>query len=580
MLVREVLSQLSERVRPALHAELNWSLARAGCLVEVDAIFWPRLERTFERERTTFPRTPELRSLADVLLRADNHERARVLGCTWLGAFPSVETMNRLAALLHDAREPDAVRNEAARVLGRRTLVARDELVFWTPETVAAADAALVRAARWPAEQRSRLPELAFALRSVTAPEWLELAASAPLAHQESLEAFASPALGRALLAVLPQLAPEHGLRLVRLVGQALGAEAAAPLLAYAAAAPPAERETALMTALALDAAQAEPLVATYLAGHTFRTALEARCRLQRSHPGRLPLVEALAVARTTATIAPSERAERCATAASAFAAAAAVEPFAESYLFGMWRGVAIQSADANAIAKAIDASPDTLGHDPRTLRAYLDALAATGRFRDLRRVTRAHGDTDHAVLLLARYGRPYLALATRDLLGHPALEGVVGEALASFLAGRPDLAEGALATLGIGASAALDADQSWLLAHAPPEETEALRAAQSGVAGLLALCRPAPEGADPDEVDLSLTRARRTTDDLAGAAVYLAGTFANEAALASSLEARGARIVSGPFAGTHFYVAAPDAKPATLARLDALGARRIDPPH
>ncbi len=579
MLVREVLLQLSERVRPALHAELSYSLARAGCLVEVDAIFWPRLERTFECERTTFVRTPALASIADVLLRDDNHERARVLGCTWLGAFPSTETMNRLADLLLDEREPDAVRNEAARVLGQRALVTRDDLVFWTPETVAVADAALVEAAGWPVEKRSRMPKLAFALRSVAAPEWLSLATSDPLAHQESLEAFASPELARGLLASLSKLAPEHGPRLIRLVGHTLGAEAVAPLLAYSGDAPPAERETALMTALALDATQAEPFVAAYLAGHTFRTALDAKYRLHRSHAGRLPLVEALAIARTTATIAPSERATRCEAATSAFAAAAAIEPFAESYLFGMWRQTAIQSGAPAAIAKAIDAHPTAIAHDARVLRAYLDALAATGRFRDLRRVTRAHGDTDHAVLLLARYGRPYLALATRDLLGHPAFEGVVGEALASFLAGRPDLSEGALAALGVGPGTALDADQSWLLAHAPPEETEALRAAQSGVAGLLALCRPAPDGADPDEVDLSLTRSRRAPRELAGAAVYLAGTFANEAALTSALEARGARIVSGPFAGTHFYLAAPDAKPALLARLDALGARRIDPP-
>ena len=212
--------------------------------------------------------------------------------------------------------------------------------------------------------------------------------------------------------------------------------------------------------------------------------------------------------------------------------------------------------------------------------------LAACGRFRRLTEVARERDAVGEGTWELARHGRPFLALTLRRTTGHASPEAVAGEALALFLAGRPDLTGRALAfdvpraepLVGVdGAPAFPGPDEQWRVAH-EPSRWPALTALVAGLPALLECRTAAPPDAQPDTFDPAVLTSyeERLRDDLAGATVCLLGSLTDRSLVESELAARGARIVSAPFAGTHFYVAARDAEPQIVARLEQHGARRL----
>jgi hypothetical protein len=249
-----------------------------------------------------------------------------------------------------------------------------------------------------------------------------------------------------------------------------------------------------------------------YLASLTFDRVSRERAALHSAHPGVIFNVRALAIARTTGTLPREERTERCREAAGWFAALARVEPFPEAYQYGMWRHVARRAGDDASIIAAAEATPDALEHGPFLVAPYLDALARAGRFKKLAAVALGREAGARATYCLARMGRPFSALAARRAADSGDPEAVAGEALALFLAGRPDLSMAVLEKTPprpeplarYGTTTFPGADEQWRLAH-EPARWPALQAVVGGLPALLALPAAAPDGADPDAIDFTL---------------------------------------------------------------------------
>jgi hypothetical protein len=191
-----------------------------------------------------------------------------------------------------------------------------------------------------------------------------------------------------------------------------------------------------------------------------------------------------------------------------------------------------------------------------------------------------------------------------RRLAAGRDVEGTAGQALALFLAGRPDLAARTLENEGPEPEPLLGAnrwrDSRWANAKAPPPQDRTfpgldeqwrlahesdrhpvLAAIARGLPGLLErVGNPAP-GADPDTFDIELlaTFEKALNRDLRGTHMCIVGPFPDRDAVIASLEARGAIVMSGPFGRSDYFVAAPGADPATVARLKASGAVQVPNP-
>jgi hypothetical protein len=539
--------------------------------------------------RGRWSRTPELAALGYALIEPQNPLEVRVEGCIWLTEHPSRETVARLAWIALDRGEPLRLRDQATWTLGFRQLQGADDASLWTADAIEAADDALLTL--WRGPDRDALTELRPALRHVSAPRVLDALAEDALAAAPALEAFATESLARALLAQLAALPSGHAPRLVRLIGHALGPEVVPALLGYAETATLAERQEALMTSLALDAAAARPAVDRFLGALTFDRVARERAAWHEANPGVLPTVRALAIARTTATIEPNIRAIQCREAAAQFAALGTIEPFAEQYLHTMWSRVALGARDHDALRACIDATPDLAGLLERAqqlLTPYLDALAAAGRFDRLATTARRHGETARATWLLATHGLPFAALSIQRLATDRAPEAIAGGAIALFLAGRPDLAERALAREtpraellpGVIDRPFPGPDERWRVIHEPEACPALVALLEGGLPALLGQVKGAPEGADPDAFDLELLAARERdlTDDWSGATVCLLGTVEDHASVVAKLAARGARLVDGPFGKVDYLLEGAGADPSVVARLRALGVRPLPP--
>lgn len=574
------------RMRPALwHALEDLSRRRDPCAVHHHQAVWNDFVSRYREWRPLWCRHPELAAIGFDLLDRSRPEIERVQGCIWLTMFPSLETVAAMGRIALDASEPVAVRNQATWTLGYRQLDDSDDALQWSAEAVSAADATLLSLWRTPA--RDTLSELLPAMRHVSSEGALDLLADDVLGACAGLEAFATPRLAHALVDRLEELPSEHAHRLVRLVGHVLGAEVVPKLLAYSESAPLAARVEALMTALSLDASRARPAVDSWLSTLTFDRVARERAAWHEAHPGILPTVRALAIARNTAAIPARERSRLCTEAAHAFEPLAALEPYYEDYLYTMWARVAFRSRDDAAIIKCTESAPSMLERSRFLVAPYLDALARTGRFDLLIRTASEHPAAAQASWLLATHGRPFCALAMRRMTSSSAAqpEALAAGVIALFLAGRPDLAMAALERerprsqylAGLGHTPFPGPDELWRIEH-EPESCPALVALVGGLAHLLSSVRGAPDHADPDRIDFGLL-AEREQDlrtDLAGATVCILGEVENKSDLVSRLQAQGASIVDGPFARIDYYVAGPGADPSTITRLRTMGVREL----
>jgi hypothetical protein len=564
-----------------------WDLA---CAADARRVFPSRIREAYTQGERELSASRSLEDLGYDLLDKENDEDVRVFGCVWLTLFPSREMVFTMRRIALDPAEPIALRDQATWTLGFRQLQARHDALYWSPEIVRIADDALL--ALWRDSTREGSPllsQLLPACRHVASEALLDAFAEDPVRAAPALEAFATPKLARAVLEKLHEIPSEHSLRAVRLTGHALGAEAAPALLAYAARedAPIAAKVGALFTALAVDAPRARPAVEAFIATQTFDRVHRARLAWHDAHPhaSAHPIVRMLTIARTTATIAPEDRAARCLEASRELVDLAAIEPFNEAYLYAMWRHVAYRSRDRTQIRACVESHEDSLDAAPHLVSPYLEALAASGRFDKLAQVATKQARPDEATWLLATHGRPFRALAMRKLAPRSTPSAIAGQALALFLCGRPDLADLTLSVekpcCDFGSEDFPGEEERWRMEHAP-DTASAIRACAGGMPVLLTSIRGAEEPADPDIMDFSLVTnlERALRRDLSGATVCIIGRFVEAHAIEAALVAKGARVVSAPFPGTEYFVAAPDADASAIGKLTGMGARKLELSH
>lgn len=577
----------TDRIPPALLSHLRYVFTYYDP-VEPGPPFLPDFELVVTKGQPWWSAAPELEELGHRWLSSLCHPEMRRRACKWLGLFPSRETVRALSAVALSGSEPRPLRDQAVATLGYRQLGDRHDALFWSPEVAALADRTLLEIAKLPTAKED-FRELPVALRHCGSPELLALFAEDPVRWSGAVECFADPGLARALLGKLPEISSEDIHRVVRLVADTLGAEACGPLLDFAASAPFTDAQDALLAALAVDATRARPAVDAMLAGMKDRATFERRATWHEANPGVLPTVRALRVARTTGALAESERTEACRGACDLFASQARIALFAEGYLYTMWRRLALRARDPQRSLALAEAHPPALD-DEGVLSSYLEALADAGRFRKLLSEARQRESGALPAWLLATRGRPFLALAARSGDRSASPTGVAAQALALFLAGRPDLARRTLADeipkpailAGTDGLATFPgADERWRILH-DGEAAAPLRALAGGLEGILACAKGVPSNADPDGFDLALleTFERSLKRELSGSTVFLAGEHRDRAGLERALAERGAHVAPRAFAGIEFFIAGDKVPIELVAKLERQGARRIQDPR
>lgn len=517
----------------------------------------------------------------------------RVLGCAWLARFPGVDTAKRLAALALDAGAPVPVRERAIAALGDRAVRDGHAATRWPADALQIADDALFKLAdAMTAAGKLASEALPIALRAVASEASAAVIARAPGLWGAAIECFATPALGRVLYVSLDDIPPAHRVRALRLLAATLGDDALPLLRARATRGHADERLEARLLAVAVGGeAERGPLddVLIAIASSELLAALRGRARWHVAHRGVVPMVRALRIARTTATLAATARAAACATGADDLAAIAEFARHDEPYVYDDWAWLVYGAGDPARAATLVAAHPEALAdaRAPARVRApidalYLEHLARRGRVAALTAAAQELGAADRGALLLATYGRPLAALELAATAREHTPELAAARALACVRAARPDLAARIVADdlppaeVVAGELAAFPgANERWLIANAPAT-CPATAALAGGLPGVIALAQPAPDGAERDAVSLAPLAeiARRLARTLRGATVYVAGEIAP--GVRARLDAAGARVVTGPLPGTDFYVAG-DAWPAdAIAQLERAGARRL----
>jgi len=527
---------------------------------------------------------PALAELGYWMIAPGRSDDIRAAGCRWLAQFPSPETARQLAQVAVAPATSPEVRDPAIRALAARQVRARHPATLWSAEAVQIADEALARlAGDAAAAGRITSAALPHALRHVASEAIAAVFARAPGLWGDALECFATPPLARVLAVSIDDIPPQHRLRALRLVAASLGEEAVPVLLARASRVAVVEqREIRFLAITFRGDAQLGALEDT-LRGVTGAERLRARARWHLEHPGVVPTVRGLRVARTTAMIPPGARAARCASAADDLAALTRYERHAEGYVYGLWGWLVRAAGDpgrARELVSAHPASQAVVG------ALWLEELARRGRVRSLVAAAHALGAADLGALELAIWGRPIAALELAEAARRHTPELACARALACYRAGRPDLADRILVDDLPPAAPTDDAvappfpgpDERWRLDHAAA--SPALAALVAGPRAIAGLAQPAPHDAEPDlpTIEPVLAVARRLTRDLAGKTVYLAGELAaaRESQLAAAIAAAGGRVVLGPAPGTDYYIAGNGCSAAVIARLDRQGVRRL----
>lgn len=551
----------------------------------LEGVALERLARLTDDGELWLGADPSLADLGYWMLGAQHSVELRRRGCIWLTMFPSVTTVEKLAALALDAATPMPVREQAIWSLGYRQLRGLHAATRWPAEAVQLADDTLVQLAH-AATTAGKIAseELPFALRHVQWDGAGAVYARAPGLWGEALECFASPALARVLLVSLEDIPPQHRLRAIRLVGATLGDECVPLLEAKARDAAIDDKLEILFTVISIAGEAKLPLLEDALRGMKFVDLLRQRARWHLQHTGVLPTVRGLRVARSTAVMDPAERAQKCAQAADDLGALTKFARHPEAYLYTLWGWMVRGAGDPARARELVAAHPES----QRLVRdLYLEDLARRGRVKLLTAAAQTLQGADLGAMHLAMWGRPLAALelASTGRLHTPEL--VFARALASYRAGRPDLTERILAEDLPPAEIVDDKElpkfpgphEQWLIERAPHAKP-AIVALAKGQAALLALAHPAPHDSEPDAPTIEPVAAvvRRLGRGLPGSTVYLAGEFKylDKGKISAAIEAAGARIVNGPFPGTDYYVHGDWCLVQTIAQLERQGARRL----
>jgi hypothetical protein len=556
----------------------------------LDGVTGERLGRLLDDGEPWLGADPSLAEVGYWMIEPRHAPELRSGGCAWLAMFPSLETARRLAAIALDDAVPPLVREQAIASLGRRQLCAQHPATRWPVEAIQLADEALVKLADAATSAGKIASEqLPHALRHVQWEGASAVFARAPGLWGEAIEAFASPALARVLLVCLEDMPPSHRARAIRLVAAVLGEEAVPLLLVRAKEAALDQQLEMLFAVIALAGeAQLPAFEAAVRRIESDRRVdrLRARAKWHLQHPGVIPTVRGLRVARATATLPPADRAVKSAQAADDLGALTRFARHGEAYLYTLWGWMVRGAGDPARARELVAAHPES----QRLVRdLYLEDLARRGRVKQLAAAAQTLHCPDLGALHLASYGRPLAALELAATARAHTPELACARTLACYRAGRPDLAGRILGEDPPPPELVDDAPlpafpgphERWLVERAPGSRP-AIEALTRGLAAVIALAKPAPDDAEPDVATLAPIAAvmRRLSRGLQGATVYLAGElgYVDKAKLAKAIEAAGARIVHGPFPGTDFYVRGEPCQAQTVAQLERQGARRLQP--
>jgi hypothetical protein len=553
----------------------------------LDGVARERMNRLLDDGEPWLGADPSLAEIGYWMLDARHATELRRQGCVWLTRFPSVETVRRLAALVQDPATPPPVREQAVWTLGYRQARALHPSTRWPTEAVQLADEALVKLAD-AATTAGKITseELPQSLRHVQWEGASAVFARAPGLWGEAIESFASPALARVLLVCLEDIPPQHRLRAIRLVGAVLGEEAVPLLLARAAQASIDEKLEMLFMVVALAGEAKLGVLEDALRGMKYIDLLRQRAKWHLQHPGVVPTVRGLRVARATGVMAPDERIEACARAADDLGALTKFARHPEAYLYTMWGWMVRGAADPVRARELVASHPES----QRLVRdLYIEDLARRGRVKQLTAAAQTLQGADLGAMLLATFGRPIAALELAATARLHTAELVFARALACYRAGRPDLMDRILAE-DMPPAEIVDDDrlpafpgphEQWLIERAP-HARPAVVALAKGREAILAAAKGAPYDAEPDtpSIDPISAVVRRLGRGLSGSTVYLAGEFKylDKGKLAQAVEAAGARLVNGPFPGTDYYVHGDWCLVQTIAQLERQGARRLRP--
>jgi hypothetical protein len=283
-----------------------------------------------------------------------------------------------------------------------------------------------------------------------------------------------------------------------------------------------------------------------------------------------------------------SERAAACATAADDFAALTPFQRHAEAYLYDLWACMVNGAGDPARARVLGNAHPES--REP-VKALFVRDLAARGRTKQLTALAQELEAVEAGAFWLAVHGRPLAALelAASSRLQTP--EVVAARVLALYRAGRPDLAERVFKEepppSEIVNPEALPPfpgpHERWLAEHAPPHDPShepATTALVRGLDAVIELGEAAPEGAEADATSLGVVAAleRHLARPIEGSTIYLAGDFppGSKEQHAQAAIARGARLVSGPFPGTDYYVMGETCLVTTVSQLERQGTRRL----
>ena len=544
-----------------------------------------RLGRLLDEGESWLGADPQLAELGYWMLEARHAVELRRLGCVWLTMFPSVETATQLAAVAADPATPAPVREQAIWSLGYRQLRGLHPSTQWSADAIHLADEALWKLADAATTGGTIASEqLPQALRHVQLDALAATFARAPGLWGDALECFATPPLARVLFVSIDDIPPQHRLRALRLIGATLGEEAVPLLLARATSASIDDRLEMLMMAVAVGGEANLPELEQALEGFKFADLMRQRAKWHLANRGVVPTVRGLSVARTTATLAPGERAAKCGKAADDLGVLSKFARHPEAYLYTLWGWMVRGAGDPVRARELVAAHPES----QRLVRElYIADLARRGRVKQLTAAAQSLAAADLAALQLAIWGRPLAALelAATARLHTPEL--VCARALAAYRAGRPDLTERVLAE-DLPPSEICDDEslkpfpgphEQWLIERAK-DERPAIAALARGHEGVLALAHAAPHDAEPDRQSLDGVTAvvRRLGRGLRGSTVYLAGEFKllNKDAIGAAVEKAGGRLVAGPFPGTDYYVHGDYCLVQTIAQLERQGARRL----
>lgn len=446
---------------------------------------------------------PGLAEVGYWLIDAARSVELRRFGCRWLTSFPSLATMNKLAIVALDPATPGPVRDQAIWALGHRQVCARHPSTLWSAAAVARADDALVDLAD-AATKAGRVcsRELPEALRHVQWEGASAIYARAPGLWGAAIECFGSPALARVLLVCLPDIPPRHRRRAAQLCAAVLGEEAVPMLCAHASQAPLDDRLEMLFLVIGLAGEAKLGLVEDALkqlpnAGHH-----RERAAWHLQHPGAVPVVRALRVARSLAAISVGDRVGRCGQAADDLRALSGFAPY-EPHVYRLWAWLVRGVRDPARAGELVAVNPQSQ-YDVGDL--YLEDLARRGHVRLLISTAHALHRVDIGAMYLAMWGKPIAALELAATAPRNTPEVAVARSLGCYRAGRPDVAQRILEE-DLPPPAIVDDESSssypgpherWLIERAP-EVQPAVVAVAAGLSGVLARAEPAPFDGEPD---------------------------------------------------------------------------------